>query len=60
MKTRAAIFSELQREQINAAPPPVPDEVVLARERLRKAEVEYFARADELREAVCRAEGRKQ
>lgn len=38
---------------------PLPDEVVLARERLRKAEAEYFAKAAELREAVTRAERKR-
>ena len=43
-----------------SVPPPEADEVVLARERLRQAEAEYFAKVAELREAVARAEGRKQ
>ena len=41
------------------APTPESDEVVLARERLRQAEAEYFARAEQLRDAVARVEGRK-
>jgi len=41
------------------SPPPEDDAVILARERVRQAESEYFARATELREAIARAERRK-
>lgn len=53
---RAAIFTDLQRETLNASPPPEPREVSEARAAVRRAEAEFFAAQAQLREAIVKRE----